>query len=72
MPPIPYTLFGPEIATVIFDRTTLNTIAGLNRVPTDSWVLDYTPAPVPEPSTFLLLGGGLAGLAFYARRRKKE
>ena len=28
--------------------------------------------PVPEPSTFFLLGGGLAGLAFYARRRRKE
>jgi F5/8 type C domain/PEP-CTERM motif len=29
------------------------------------------PAPVPEPSTFLLLGGGIAGLAFYRRRTKK-
>jgi len=31
-----------------------------------------TITPVPEPSTFLLLGGGLAGLAFAVHRRRKE
>lgn len=28
-------------------------------------------APVPEPSTFLLFGAGLAGVAFLRRRAKK-
>lgn len=32
-------------------------------------VLTGTPAPVPEPSTMVLLTAGLAGFAFYGRRR---
>ena len=32
----------------------------------------FSQAVIPEPSTFLLLGGGLAGLAFYRRRRRKD
>jgi len=31
---------------------------------------DITTAPVPEPSTMLLLGSGLAGLGFFRSRRK--
>lgn len=33
--------------------------------------LEITTAPIPEPSTYLLLGSGIIGLAFWRRRRAK-
>lgn len=33
---------------------------------------DVNPVPVPEPSTFLLVGAGLTGVAIYGRRKFKN
>ena len=38
----------------------------------DNIVFENPPTVVPEPGTFVLLGGGLVGLVFAVRRRRKE
>jgi hypothetical protein len=48
-----------------------STLWGEYTVATDG-VVGIDATVVPEPSTFILLGGGLAGLAFVVRRRRKE
>jgi len=49
--------FDPDSQASIFYSSTLNIGDG---------------TPVPEPSTMLLFGAGLAGLGFYSRRRRNK
>ena len=53
--------FSDQLVKVAFDDLIVHKGQLLN--------FPQAPAPIPEPSTFLLLGTGLAGLAGYRRRR---
>lgn len=67
-PPQTFTLTGPGITSLRVDANNF-AFATFNHPPFDDLVLVQTP--IPEPTTMLLLGTGLAGVAAGVRRRRK-
>jgi hypothetical protein len=69
---VEYTLqllgFGPTAEQILTNYSTVETQANT----TNLWAKVTAVSPIPEPTTMLLFGTGLAGLAAAGRRREKK
>ena len=63
---------GNGIATLNFDWGTNGNVTGYQLTSYTFVFASPTPEPVPEPATLLLLGAGLAGIAKYGSRYRKQ
>ena len=67
---------GDRISYFGFQSSTVQNVwndIGADRTDPRGYIIETSSllaAPIPEPSTMLLLGSGLAGLGWYRRRRK--
>lgn len=58
----------PSWAVISLSDVDIYGVVGISKI---SHLDEVSAAPVPEPGTVLLLGGGLLGLAWYGRRRRE-